>query len=131
MVTAHTIDATLHRICHDARLEGVLLNSRGHVGVGGKGFARLRVANDFDGEQQAFAPHVSDHRVLPKFFERRAKFAAGRLDALKKSFPLDVVKHRVPSRSRHWMRVIRKAVEKSAGATGDRFGNICANHDGS
>src|SRR5580704_1148023 len=129
MVTAHAIYATLHRICHNARFKCVLLNSRSHVRVGGKGFARLRVANDFDGEQQAFAPHVSDHRVLPKFFERSAKFAPGWFDALKKSFSLDVIKHRVPSRSRHRMRVIRKAVEESGGAARNRFGNISGNDD--
>ena len=91
--------------------------------------ARLRIADDFDGEQQAFAPHVSHDGILPKFFERRAKFAPGWFDPLKKTLPLNIVKHRVPSRSSHRMRVVRKAVEESAGAARNRFGNICGNYN--
>src|SRR6201982_2984583 len=116
VVTASTIHATLHRICHHTRFEHIFLNSPGHVRVGRKRFARLRVADDFDGEEQALAPHVSDDRVLPKRFERRPQLAPDRFHALKKPLPLDIVEHRVSGRGSHRMRVIRKTVEEGAGA---------------
>ena len=127
MIAASAIHATLHRICHHTRFERIFLNSRGHVRVGRKRLARLRVANDFDGKQQALAPHVTDDGVLPKRFERRTQFAPDRFDALEEPLPLDVVEHSVPSRSRHRMRAVREAVEESAGAARNRFGNICGN----
>ena len=129
VVAANAVHATLHRIRHDACLKRVFLNSRGDARIGRKRLARLRIADDFDGEQQALAPHVSDDRILPKCLERRAQFAPSWLDALKKILALDIVEHGIPSRSSHRMRVVRKAVEECAGAARNCFGNIrCNDH---
>jgi len=51
----------------------------------------------------------------------------GRLS--RKIFAFDDVERTQGDGTSDGMRAVREAVEEGAGAMGDRFGNICANHD--
>src|SRR5580704_1444296 len=114
MVAASAVGTALHWIGHHACFERVFLNSRGHPSVRWKWFARLRIANDFDRQQQPPATNVTDNGKSPKPIERGAQIAANCLDAFEKIFTFDIVEDRVPGRSGDRMRIVSKSVEKYA-----------------
>ena len=83
MIAALAVDAALRGIGHHAGFEGVGLDARADAGIGGKRFAGLWVANEFDPVEQALAANIADHRKFLQRFEGRAKLGADGLDASK------------------------------------------------
>src|SRR5580700_7452645 len=91
MVAAHAIHAALNRICHHAGLEGVLLNPRSNARIRRKRCSSLRVAHEFNAQQQAHASNIANHGKSLQRVQRLAQLVAHHLHALEELFALDIV----------------------------------------
>src|SRR5580704_1134489 len=124
VIPAHAIHAALNRICHHAGLERVLLNPHGHARIRRKWCSSLRVTHEFNAKQRAHASNIANHRKSLQRVQRLAQLVAHHLHALEELFALDIIEHSIPRCHRYWMRVVRKAVQKRAGAARNRIHHV-------
>ena len=130
VVARGTVDATLNGIDGDIVVEGDLTDALGNTGGGRKGRAGFAVAHEFDAEQKAAAANISDDRRRFEDAEGAAKRVARRSDAVKELLTLNNIEYGVAGGHGHGMGLIRKAMRKCAGASGDRLRHVRRGDDG-
>ena len=129
MIAAGAVDCSLRGIGQDVFFEGGLADFFGDAGFLGEGLARGFVFDEFDGLQQAEAPHLADVGMGFDWSERFAKSFAGWSYAIEKFVGFEVIEDGVACGCGDRMRLVGEAVHEGGGTFFEGFDDTGGDED--